>query len=162
MKMNSLSGMFGKITYFNKIRPYFSLDREMRILLLEAYIFLMWARFIKLYPFSMVYKKLGSYSEETSTDPRSNNSINLIKISNAIHIMSRHTFWESSCMVKAIASMKMLNRRHIESTIYFGTGKDKNGTMIAHAWVRSGDVFITGAEEMSRFTVVGSFAKKFY
>ena len=39
--------------------------------------------------------------------------------------MSRYTFWESQCLVKAIAGMKMLERRHIESTLYLGTAKDE-------------------------------------
>ena len=43
----------------------------------------------------------------------------------AIHIMSRYTFWESQCLVKAIAGMKMLEKRQIESTLYLGTAKDE-------------------------------------
>ena len=61
---------------------------------------------------------------------------------------------------KAIAAMKMLERRKIESTLYLGTAKDENGKMIAHAWLRSGPFYITGFEEMERFTVVGKFAKE--
>ena len=30
-----------------------------------------------------------------------------------------------------------------------------NGELIAHAWLRSGPFYITGAEVMERFTVVG-------
>ena len=47
--------------------------------------------------------------------------------------------------------MKMLERRKIESTLYLGTAKDENGKMIAHAWLRSGPFYITGAEGMERF-----------
>ena len=74
--------------------------------------------------------------------------------------MSRHTFWESQCLVKAIAAMKMLERRQIESTLYLGTAKDENGNLIAHAWLRSGPFYITGVEAMEKFTVVSKFAKK--
>ena len=68
----------------------------------------------------------------------------LSNISQAIHIMSRYTFWESQCLVKAIAAMKMLERRQIESTLYLGTAKDENGKLIAHAWLRSGPFYING------------------
>ena len=51
----------------------------------------------------------------------------LASISQAIHLMSRYTFWESECLVKAIAGMKMLEKRNIESTLYLGTAKDENG-----------------------------------
>ena len=78
----------------------------------------------------------------------------LKQVSQAINIMSNYTFWESQCLVKAIAAMKMLERRQIESTLYLGTAKDENGKMIAHAWLRSGPFYITGAEGMEKFTVV--------
>ena len=53
--------------------------------------------------------------------------------------MSKYTFWESQCLVKAIAGMKMLERRNIESTLYLGTAKDAKGQMYrSDAWLRSG------------------------
>lgn len=76
-----------------------------------------------------------------------------------IQVMSRYTFWESKCLIQAIAAMKMLEKRGIESTLYLGTSKGETGEMIAHAWLRSGPCYITGAEVMARFTVVGTFAK---
>ena len=71
----------------------------------------------------------------------------LKQISNAIDIMSKYTFWESQCLVRAIAGMKMLERRNIESTLYLGTAKDESGKLIAHAWLRSGPFYITGQRE---------------
>ena len=55
--------------------------------------------------------------------------------------------------------MKMLERRKIESTLYLGTGKDEDGSFAAHAWLRSGPYYVTGANGMERYTVVGKFAK---
>ncbi len=83
----------------------------------------------------------------------------LKNVANAIRIMSNYTFWESQCLVKAIAGMKMLERRHIDCTLYLGTARDEKGSMIAHAWLRSGNFYVSGAEGMERFTVVGMFAK---
>jgi hypothetical protein len=97
---------------------------------------------------------------ETSLSYDESEKITLRKISQAVHMMSRYTFWESQCLVKAIAAMKMLEKRQIESTLYLGTAKDETGNMIAHAWLRSGPFYITGVEEMKRFTVVGKFAKR--
>ena len=98
--------------------------------------------------------------KETSFRIDESNRKILKQISEAIHIMSNYTFWESQCLVKAIAAMKMLERRQIESTLYLGTAKDENGKLIAHAWLRSGPFYITGAEGMERFTVVSKFAKR--
>ncbi|ENQ3078088.1 lasso peptide biosynthesis B2 protein [Bacillus multifaciens] len=143
-----------------KIRTFLSLDMKTMFLLIEAYIYLGWARILKGRPFSKVAPTLGVPMNETSLSYNESNKFVLRDISEAIHIMSRHTFWESKCLVRAIAGMKMLERRQMESTLYLGTAKDENGNMIAHAWLRSGPFYITGAEEMKRFTVVSKFARK--
>ena len=65
---------------------------------------------------------------------------------------------ESECLVKAIAGMKMLEKRNIESTMYLGVAKDEKG-LSAHAWLRSGWLYVSGSEGMEKFTVVEKFAK---
>lgn len=143
-----------------KIRTFLTLDMKTILLFIEAYIYLGWARILKGRPFSKIAPTLGVPMNETSLSYNESNKFVLRDISEAIHIMSRHTFWESKCLVRAIAGMKMLERRQMESTLYLGTAKDENGNMIAHAWLRSGPFYITGAEEMKRFTVVNKFARK--
>ena len=101
---------------------------------------------------------LGDPMEETENQIE--NKTMLKNISEAIRIMSKYTVWESQCLVKAIAGMKMLQRRQIESTLYLGTARDDKGQMIAHAWLRSGPFYITGSEGMERFAVVAKFAKR--
>lgn len=127
---------------------------------MEAYILLAWARVLKAFPFSKVSPFLGSKMTETTFEIDAANIKKVKQVSHAIHIMSKFTFWESMCLVKAIAAMKMLERRKIESTLYLGTAKDENGGMIAHAWLRSGPFYLTGADEMNKFIVVYTFAKK--
>ncbi|MDA1778503.1 lasso peptide biosynthesis B2 protein [Bacillus cereus group sp. BY9-3LC] len=143
-----------------KIRKFFLLDMKTMFLFIEAYMYLGWARFLKSMPFSKIAPTLGTHMDETSLNCNESNKLILGSISEAIHIMSQHTFWESKCLVSAIAGMEMLKRRQIESTLYLGTAKDKDGKMLAHAWLRSGPFYITGAEEMERFTVVSKFARR--
>lgn len=143
-----------------KIWLFFASDIQMRNLLIEAYIFLALARVSKSLPFSRVSPFLGSKMSETSLEIEPQNVKVVKQISHAIHIMSKYTFWESQCLIKAIACMKMLERRQIESTLYLGTAKDPYGVMIAHAWLRSGPFYLTGAKEMNKFVVVYKFAKK--
>ncbi len=143
-----------------KARIFFKLNFKTKLLLIEAFIHLGRARYLKSIPFSKVAPSLGEQMKETSFSPNSSNREELASISQAIHIMSRYTIWESQCLVKAIAGMKMLEKRNIESTLYLGTDKDENGKLIAHAWLRSGPFYISGAEVMERFTVVAKFAKQ--
>lgn len=142
------------------IRIIFKLDARTILLFGEAYIYLGWSRLlVRLRPFSKLAPKLGLYMHETQSESAGNNRLELTQVRSAIHIMSRHTFWQSKCLVRAIAASKMLERRRIDSTLYLGTAKDEAGRMIAHAWLRSGPLYITGAEEMGKFTVTGKFAK---
>ncbi|MGG1399950.1 lasso peptide biosynthesis B2 protein [Bacillus salipaludis] len=143
-----------------KIWLFFASDFQSKKLLIEAYILLAWGRVLKALPFRKISPLLGSKMIETSFEIEAANIKKVKQISHAIHIMSSYTTWESMCLVKAIAAMKMLERRKIDCTLYLGTAKDENGGMIAHAWLRSGPFYITGAEEMKKFVVVYTFAKK--
>lgn len=127
---------------------------------MEAIIYLAWARVLKLFPFKKVSPMLGTYMDESSFQEDFSVYGTIRKISSALHIMSKYTPWESQCLVKAIAGMKMLQRRGINSTLYLGTAKDETGKLIAHAWLRSGSYYVSGAEEMNRFIVVSKFSNK--
>lgn len=142
-----------------KIRIFISMKWKVKWLLFEAYFYLGWARLLKMIPFSKIAPSLGTQMAETTFIMNTSDKKTLSNISQVLHIMSRYTLWESECLVKAIAGMKMLEKRKIESTLYLGTAKDENGELIAHAWLRSGPFYITGSEGMERFTIVNKFAK---
>lgn len=142
-----------------KMKLFISMDGSLKMLLLEAYFSLAWARFLKLMPFSKVAPSLGKEMLETTFDIDASNRKISAQISEAIQMMNRYTFFESECLVQAIAAMKMLERRKIESTLYLGTAKDETGEFIAHAWLRSGPFYITGNDGIEKFTVVQKFAK---
>ena len=142
-----------------KVKLLLSLNPKMTLLLLEAYVYLAWARILKGMSFSKVAPSLGDKMKESSTEMIPEQRRKLGEVSQAIGIMSKYTFWESECLVKAIAAMKMLEKRNIECTLYLGTAKDASGKLIAHAWLRSGPFYITGAEVKEQFTVVSKFAK---
>ncbi|MDN4861137.1 lasso peptide biosynthesis B2 protein [Priestia aryabhattai] len=143
-----------------RVRNFLRLETSQKILLIEAFYYLGYGRVLKALPFSKIAPTLGEYMQETSISSDTYKNVILKNISNAVYTMSKYTFWESQCLVKAIAGMKMLERRHIESTLYLGTAKDEKGKLIAHAWLRSGSMYVTGSEGMERFTVVGKFSKE--
>jgi hypothetical protein len=126
----------------------------------ETYFYLGWARILMFWPFAKIAPSLGLKTEETPITLNTADITKLKHISHAIDIISRYTFWDSKCLVKAIAGMKMLERRRIESTLYLGTAKDEDGKLIAHAWLRSGPLYLTGADVMNRFIIVEKFANK--
>lgn len=146
--------------FVGKLRKFLQLDMAAMLLVAETLLFLGWGRVLVAVPFAKVAPSLGIHMEETSTSELQRDIPALIQVYDIIRVMSRHTFWDSKCLVKAIAAMKMLERRGVESTLYLGTARDEHRNMIAHAWLRSGPYYITGAEEMNRFQIVGTFAKR--
>ena len=143
---------------FRKVQSFCRLDNRLKYLILEAYILLAWARYRKGKEFLKVAPSLGVRMKETGFQINSRDLEIAKLVSNSIHIASRYTFWESECLVKAMAGMKMLERREIESTLYLGMTKDAMG-LSAHAWLRSGDFYVAGSEGMDKFTVIEKFAK---
>ncbi|AKG33415.1 lasso peptide biosynthesis B2 protein [Paenibacillus durus] len=143
----------------SKLRLLFTLDKTTLLFYLEAFLVLGWARTRLFYKFSKVAPSLGERGQETDQDYDASHTSAMRHIASSINTVSKYTPWDSKCLVRAIAGMKMLERRGIGSTLYLGTGKDHSGKLIAHAWLRSGPYYISGAEEMHQFTVVDKFAK---
>lgn len=70
--------------------------------------------------------------------------------------VSKHTPWESKCLVRAMTAKKVLMNKRIPCTLYLGVGKEE-GKMIAHAWLRSGDMYVTGGTGKN-FAIVTKFS----
>lgn len=132
-------------------------------LLLEALVWLGLARAaILVLPFRWLARHLGQYMHESphadaESDPRTRPQ--LVRVSWAVREMSRYTPWQSACLAQAIAAKIMLRRRGIVSTLYLGLAKDDPGTLLAHAWLRSGSMILTGGPGSQRYTVVATFAE---
>ena len=143
-----------------KARTLMSLDGKTFLMYMEAYYSLGIARVQKSLPFSKIAPSLGRKMDETPLTYVPAHAEILQAVSKSLETMSRYTLWESKCLVMAIAGMRMLERRGIESTLYMATARDKEGKMKAHAWLRSGLYFVTGANGKEGYTVVGTFAKR--
>jgi hypothetical protein len=141
-----------------KLKLFFVLKLQDKILFIEAYLLLGWGRWLKGIPFSKIAPKLGNNQNETSYDYEESNLKLLREITQMINLASNYTFWESECLVKAFAARKMLERRGLSSTLYLGTRRNEDGKLEAHAWLRSGPFYITGSEGMERFTVIATFS----
>ncbi|SEU28414.1 lasso peptide biosynthesis B2 protein [Paenibacillus sp. NFR01] len=142
-----------------KLRKLAALDRATLALFPEAFWRLFAARIFLLLPFYRTAPRLGLQSCETTSFTRLADIPHIRGITKAISIMGRCTPWRSNCMVRAVAGLRMLEKRGIESTLYMGVARDREGRMIAHAWLRSGMLYVSGDDAMKGFTVVEKFAK---
>ncbi|QUL55756.1 lasso peptide biosynthesis B2 protein [Paenibacillus tritici] len=134
-------------------------DKAALALIPEALWRLLLVRIQLFFPFAKTAPQLGVKSLETPEVSREADIPRIRQITKAIRVISRYTPWKSTCMVRAVAGLKMLEKRGIESTLYMGVARDKKGKMIAHAWLRSGAHYVSGDDAMQGFVVVEKFAK---
>ncbi len=141
------------------LRKLLTLPRVDIGLLLEAALMLGVARLaIALIPFRHVAPWLGVRQSATPAAPLLEAHACLAKrIGWAVHTAAGHLPWQAVCLPQAIAAKFMLRRRGFASTLYLGVSRDDMGFK-AHAWIRAGDVIVTGYQDMQRYTVVSSFA----
>lgn len=135
--------------------------RVERALLLEAFVFLGVARLlILLLPFRWLAVTLGEHMKETGAeiDPI---VLPLARmVGQAVRSAAGNTPWESVCLPQAVAGQWMLKRRHIAGSLYLGVAKDATAPekLGAHAWLRCGNIILTGREGHRQFTVVAVFS----
>ncbi len=80
------------------------------------------------------------------------------QISRDVNRIADHTPWESKCLVRALTARYFLHRQGIVTTMYLGVGKDENGKMVAHSWLRCGEMYVTGGDGKD-MAIVAKFCK---
>ncbi len=134
--------------------------RRERLLLLEAVALLGIARLTTLiFPFRWIAGSLGKHMAESSRDLSAAHLQQARTMGQAIRSAAKYTPWASVCLSQAVAAQWMLKRRRIPATLYLGVAKDKAKWegLSAHAWLRCGNVILTGREEHGQFAVVTTF-----
>ena len=104
-------------------------------------------------PFRVLSRRLGVRHAETpaaaTSDPASR------RVAWAIAAAARRAPWRTECLEQAVAAKAMLRRRGIPSTLYLGMARNPTA---AHAWLRVGDLNVTGGRDVAQYAVVASFA----
>ena len=115
-----------------------------------------WYRFSLLRrPFARIAPGIGTEQYETERMPL---NMDIIRdVHSAVTKVCARTPWQSQCLVQALTAKKLLNKRCLPCTLYMGVAKDESGQLIAHAWLRCGNVYVTGGQNKDRFTVTGIF-----
>lgn len=106
-----------------------------------------------LVPSKTLEKKWGERNMESPQEDSRENYHYAYIVSNEVNRIADKTPWESKCLVRALTARFLLHRKHILTTMYLGVGKDENGAMIAHAWLRCGDKYVTGGDGSTYATV---------
>ncbi len=85
-----------------------------------------------------------------------------LEIGRAVRAAARHTPWDSACLVQALVAQRMLRAEGIGGVLYLGAmlgeGDGEDRSFDAHAWVKSGEAFVTGQSGHERYAVVSTFS----
>ena len=110
-------------------------------------------------PFKKIKNHLGISGQESDKVSLYDPDKIIIRIKRVVNKLSRHTPWQSKCLVKAMVAQHLLFKHNFETTLYLGVGKTNKEEMATHAWLRCGDIYVTGYEEMHNFVEVARFKK---
>lgn len=123
-------------------------------MLVEALVLLGIARATVLgIPFKRIAPHLGQAQQAT---PPGAPTVSATRVAHAIYLVSRHTPWDSNCFAQALAAHVMLRRRQSANTLYLGVFK-QGKEFAAHAWLRNGDLMVTGGAGHERYTVIACY-----
>ncbi len=145
----------------NGWKKFARLSWRERALLSEALVSLTAARLALFWiPIKQLAPRLGKlHAQSSAACPSPAAHAHAQRVCWAVQTMSRRVLWRSVCFDQAVAAKWMLRRRAIPSTLYLGVARDARQGFIAHAWLRCGEVYVTGGRQRSHFTVVATFAE---
>jgi hypothetical protein len=109
-------------------------------------------------PFSKVTRWMGAANKESSFDAQPEHAKYIHWVRRAVELCNRYSFWETECYTQALTAKILLRRKKIPATLYIGFHKDKTGKFKGHAWLRSGEIIVTGKKSMHEFQVHSFFS----
>jgi len=75
----------------------------------------------------------------------------------AVAACARRVPWRAKCFEQGLAAQWMLGRRRVPSSLHYGVAKDGDEELVAHVWLRSGQLDVLGCENSSDFTELARF-----
>lgn len=145
------------------VRKYFLLTGQQKKLFVEAYLMLGLYRIaIIIRSFKSLVTGLNYNEKSTHVDISDEKKQLSILIGNAVTTVANHTPWQSTCLVQALTTQRMLRKRKIAGMFHLGVTMNsaENDPLAAHAWLVCGDEILTGKVGIERYTILSTFSWK--
>lgn len=137
----------------------FQLTFNRKILLIASFLLMGIIRAaLLMLPFRCIATCMGKERFDSPAFISRQQSNKAIIISQVIAIASKHTPWKSECLVQALTAQVFLKIFKIPNTLYLGISKDDLNSLQAHAWLRCGELIITGAQVRNEFKEINKFS----
>ncbi len=75
----------------------------------------------------------------------------------AVDRAAKRSPFRALCFERGLAATRMLDRRGIPSTLYYGVAYDDHGAIDAHVWVLADGLGVTGAANAHAYKVLAQF-----
>lgn len=150
---------------FKLLKKYNNLEKIERKILNRTFVWLIFAFIlVRLIPLKWFSNLLGVFNPARPAGGKeiklnlNNKQLQLISVvQKNIRRLKKRMPWNVKCFEEAIAAKKTLEKFNIKTTIYLGVAKKEEMKLIAHAWLKSGEVFVTGKKGHKQHTVVGFY-----
>ncbi len=111
-------------------------------------------------PFRVLSRSLGVRDSETDATFSPAARAIAVQVSWAVQTAARYVPLGFVCLPQALAAWRMLRRRGLPTTLYFGVATDpQDGSkLLTHAWLRAGDKIVTGEHRAGQYVGVANFA----
>ncbi len=144
----------------NRLNKFLRRPWADRWLLLEALLWLGWARLLLLtMPFRWIAPRLGRKMAESPGFLTDMERAQVLRIGWAVQAIAQYAPVDFVCLPQAMAAKWMLRRRKLPSTLYLGLQREEKIRLTAHAWLRAGDKIITGARAIMDHRVIATFGE---
>jgi len=91
---------------------------------------------------------LQGLQEQSSPSPREHlghpATIDVERVSWAVTLAAHYVPWRSDCLIQVMAADRWLRRHGVCADFHLGVAKDVDGGLKAHAWLRYGNLTVTG------------------
>lgn len=92
-----------------------------------------------------ILQELQEQSASLPHEPISRSTaIDVERLSWAITLAARYVPWRSKCLTQVMAADHWLRQHDLCADFHLGVAKDKQGGLRAHAWLRYGNLTVTG------------------
>ena len=155
------------MNFIKGLKKLFKYPIKDQIMAIRIFAYTGVARFAMLkIPFKILKKYMGVYKEESEQEIDKESFLYIKKVRNLICSVSKYTPWESKCLVQALVAQKLLKEKGLRTTLYLGVGLNeitqgedtKENNMLAHSWIRCGNLYVTGGDGHD-FATVAKFSK---
>lgn len=146
---------------FADLRAFMRAPAARRRLALEAAWELARARIDTTRPAAHYTRRLGRLGAPAALTAEQPDAVLAAEIGHVVEAVAHAVPFRAKCLQQALAVRRMLARRGVPVTVHLGVARDpagRAGAEAAHAWVTAGGRVVSGATDLDRYAIVGTFS----